>query len=67
MDKLINEFLKEYCDEVYDMPESQLDLMMDNHVCIEWKEKEYFVPENNSSYTDVDNLIYEFLTTCYGV
>jgi len=65
MKELILQFLKEYCTEIYDMAESDLDLKMDDHIGISWGGKEYFMPENNSSYTKNDDLIWEFLNTCY--
>jgi hypothetical protein len=67
MKEAINQFLKEFADEVYDMPEHHLELLMDNHICISWNGKEYFVPENNSCFSEDDNLIWEFLNTCYHV
>ena len=67
MNELINEFLKDYGDEVYDMPDSALELLMDDHICVSWLGVEYFIPENNSMYSDVDGLIYELLSGCYIV
>lgn len=66
MKKLIEEFLKKWADEVYDMPDHALELLMDNHICIEWGGIEYFIPEDNSDDED-DELIYKFLNECYGV
>jgi len=43
----IRSFLKEFCTEVYDMPIHQLELIMDDHKCIKWYGKEYFIPETN--------------------
>ena len=65
MKELIEEFLKEYADEVYDMPNHALELLMDDHICIIWDDKEYFVPENCSSFTDDDDLIWEYLNVCF--
>ena len=67
MKELIKNFLKTYADEYYEMPDHALELLMDDHICIKWEEIEYFIPENCSSYTDDDDLIYEFLKICYGV
>ena len=67
MKELIEDFLKEFADEVYDMPDHALELLMDDHICVSWEGVEYFVPENNSSYTKDDDLIYEFLKVCRGV
>lgn len=67
MKELIEEFLKEYADEVYEMPDHALELLMDDHICICWNDTEYFVPENNSSFTEDDDLIWKFLNECYHV
>jgi hypothetical protein len=64
MKKLIEKFLSKYGTEVYDMPLSDLELKMDNHVCVEWEDKEYFILKDNSFYTDVDELILEYLREC---
>ena len=57
----IREFLNDYCDEVYDMPDSALELLMDDHKCIVWHGKEYFIPENNSFWTEEETEIAEHL------
>jgi hypothetical protein len=68
MRNLIESFLNTYCTRVKKNEKSSyVDLMMDNHKCIEWECNQYYVPENNTMYTDSDILIYEFLTTCYSV
>lgn len=67
MKDLINSFIAKFCTEVYDMPFSDLELKMDDHRCIEWDGKEYFMPENNSMFDEDDNLIWEFLNECYHV
>ena len=64
---LIEIFLEDFCDEVYDMPSHALELLMDNHKCIDYKGTEYFVPENNSSYEKEDENIYEYLIENYGL
>ena len=64
MKELIEEFLKNYGTEYYDMPDHELELLMDDHICIIWDDVEYFVPENCSDYTDEDDLIWEFLNGC---
>jgi two-component SAPR family response regulator len=57
----IKEFLNQYCDEVYDMPDHALELLMDDHKCIVWYGKEYFIPENNSFWTEDENEIAKHL------
>lgn len=57
----IREFLKNYCDEVYDMPCHALELLMDDHKCIRWYGKEYFIPETNSFWTEHECDIAEHL------
>lgn len=56
-------FLDEYADEVYDMPEAQLELIMDNHVCVKYEDVEYFVLKDNSMYSDTDEKILNYLRT----
>lgn len=67
MKELINNFIKEFCTKYYEMPDYQLELMMDNHKCIEWEGIMYFMPEENSMFSEDDNLIWEFLNECYHV
>jgi len=68
MKKLIEAFLLAYCTVVKENEESSyVELMMDDHKCIEWNDVQYYVPENDSHYSEDDELIYEFLTTCYHV
>jgi hypothetical protein len=61
----IREFLKENCDEVYDMPDHELDLMMDNHRCINWYGKEYFISRSLSFYDELSEKIYDHLYNNY--
>ena len=49
------------------MPESKLDLMMDNHRCINWEGEEYFLPDSSMEINEDDELIYEFLIACRPV
>ena len=67
MKELIDQFIKTFCTEYYEMPEADLELKMDDHKCIEWDGKNYFMPKNNSFYTEDDDLIWEFLNECYHV
>ena len=67
MKELIKDYLERVATEVYDMPESQLDLMMDNHRCINWEGEEYFLPDSSIEINEADELIYEFLIACRPV
>ena len=67
MKELIKDYLERVATEVYDMPESQLDLMMDNHRCINWEGEEYFLPDSFFDEKEDDELIYEFLIACRPV
>jgi hypothetical protein len=57
----IRTFIEDFCTEVYDMPFSDLELKMDDHVCIKFEGEEYFMPENCSFYTKNDDLIWKLL------
>lgn len=68
MKKLILKFLEKYGTKVLDNETSAfVELMMDDHICVEFDGVQYYVPENNSEYTEDDELILEFLDTCYHV
>ena len=67
MKELIKDYLERVATEVYDMPESQLDLIMDNHRCINWEGVEYFLPDSFFDEKEDDELIYEFLIACRPV
>lgn len=57
----IQDFLNDYADEVYEMPFDKLEILMDDHLCIKWEDKEYFVCKDNSNYTYEDELIIDYL------
>lgn len=61
---LIDEYVERVCTEVYDMPYHQLELIIDDHKCIEWRGKEYFIPDSSIHTNENDELIYDYLTTC---
>ena len=66
MKKLIEIFLNTYGIEVSETEDIAVtELMMDNHKCIEWLGKQYYINENTLISDNDDELIYEFLTTCY--
>lgn len=56
--ELIEWFLKTYCAKVPENEEDGNDeLMMDDHHCIEYLDVEYYVPENNSLWSEEDELL----------
>lgn len=57
----IKQFIVDWCEEVYEMPDSDLELKMDNHRCIEYKGTQYFIDRGNSMYSGEENLIHSFL------
>lgn len=62
MNKLIQSFVETFCIAVsLEETTDYVELMMDNHKCIVWEGKQYYMPENNSSYTEVHELIYTHL------
>jgi hypothetical protein len=63
----VRAFLAEYGDEVYDMPDHALELLMDDHVCVKWEQKEYFVKKNNSFYTTQDDKVLTYLRKSFSV
>lgn len=68
MKQLILDFLEKYGTKVRE--EETFDfvvLMMDDHICIEFEYQQYYIPENNSLYTEDEDLIYEFLMMCRSV
>lgn len=44
------------------------ELYMDNHDCIVWNNQEYYIAQDNSSYTEQDNLLRQMIvnTFCTG-
>jgi hypothetical protein len=65
----VNDFLDEFATEVYDMPEHALELLMDDHICVKWppRDKEYFVPKNNSFYGEQGEKVYNYLNRSFHV
>ena len=64
----INTFLKEFGERVRsNESDDYVELMMDDHICIEFNEKQYYIPENNSSYTSDDEEIVELLADKFHV
>jgi hypothetical protein len=68
MKQLITDFLKKYGTKVKKRESSRfVELMMDDHICVEVDYVQYYIPENNSSYTEDEDLVYEFLMMCRSV
>lgn len=66
MKELIKTFLEAFCTIVRDDEDaSYVELMMDDHKCIEYEDQQYYVPENNMMYTEDDTLLVEFLVYTY--
>jgi hypothetical protein len=68
MKKLVIEFIKMYGTKVRkNESASYVELMMDDHICIEFDSKEYYIAENNSAYNEDDEIILEYLKNCCHV
>ena len=65
MNDRVKKFIDKFCIECKD--EHDDELMMDDHKCVDWEGVEYFMPENNSGYTDEDDFIWKILNECYHV
>lgn len=60
---IIDNYIDAICTEVKEDEESgYVDLMMDNHKCIEWGEKDYYIPENYIAANEDEEFVYEYLT-----
>ena len=61
----VEEFLEETCTEVQaNETLAYCELMMDNHKCIEYGGKQYYIPETN--FGD-EEIIYDFLIDNYSL
>lgn len=62
----IKSFLSEFGTEVKeDEDEAYVELMMDNHVCIEFEGIAFYLQENCSLYSEDDEIILEYLKACH--
>ena len=60
--ELIDTFLKKFATKVRECEDGYyVELMMDDHFCIDYDDIPYYIPENNSFYTDDDELLCEML------
>ena len=65
MKKIIEDFLKMYGILVSENEDDAIvELMMDNHKCVVWSKLQYYVPED-TAYSEEDELVYEYLTSCH--
>lgn len=54
----INQFIKDHGTKVRAKENSDyVDLMMDDHFCIQWGKNQYYIPDNVSSIDDNDTII----------
>jgi len=54
-------FMQKYAATVRDDEDiAYVELVMDNHICIEFEEVQYYIPKSNSSWTEDDDKIYDF-------
>lgn len=68
MKKLVIEFIGKYGTKVRKNESSgYTELMMDNHICIEFGDNEYYIPEDNSFYSEDDLMIYDYLSNCCNI
>ena len=66
MKELILKFLETYCTIVREDEDSAyVELMMDDHDCIEYDGIQYYVPKNNMLWDEDDELLVEFLNYNY--
>lgn len=61
--KLIRAFLDTFATIAHDGDNAEL--MMDDHTYIEYEDVGYYIPVNNSSYTEDDDYIITILNTTY--
>jgi hypothetical protein len=65
---IIQKFLTDFCVKVADNEDSATtELYMDDHDCIEYEGQEYYVPQNNSSFTNEDEVLQEMLIATFSV
>ena len=68
MKQLIKDFLETYGTKVLEGESSDfVELMMDDHICVEVDYVQYYIPKTNTFYTEDDDLVYEFLMMCRQV
>lgn len=59
---LVDEFLQDYCTEVQPNEDpAYVELKMDNHICIDFQGKQWYVPKDNMLWNDTDTEYFDFL------
>lgn len=54
----VEQFIKEYGTRVRaNEDDAYVELMMDDHFCIQWGKKQYYIPDNVPSIDDNDNIL----------
>jgi len=66
MKKLISDFLKKFCVLVEDGKDVEYsEIYADNHTMIQYEDKIYYMPEDNSMYTEDDEFLRDVLIRLY--
>lgn len=66
MKQIIYTFLSNFCIKVNDEEDTAtVELYMDDHKCIEFEDNQYYIPDNNSFYSEEDELLREMLLTTF--
>ena len=66
--KIIIQFLNEYCTKVKNNEDSDyVELMMDNHICIEYDNQRWYIPENNILWSKEEEVIKDGLYKNFGL
>lgn len=64
----IKEFLDKFCTRTYAREDpATTELMMDDHTCIKYERKMYYVPEENSLFEPEDEAIVDYLNDQYAL
>lgn len=58
----VDDYLEVYAKKVEENESSDyVDLIMDDHSCVEFDGQQYYIPDSNSGYSNNDNIIYDYL------
>jgi hypothetical protein len=64
--ELIATFLEKFATKVKDNEDdAYVELMMDDHFCIEYEDRQFYIPEDNSLYTSDDELLVQMLRNTF--
>ena len=61
----IKDFIEKYCTECREG--DNVELIMDDHKCIRYNKKEYYIPENNSFWTEFEENIQQHLINKFHI